>query len=148
MSNLRFTQCNEMFQGITSTLYKIGKGPTKSYEEITPEDLHRIQQYFQHDIMNKPDPKKLQRCVLFNILYYFCQCGRENLNTMKINTFQTDIDSDGKQFVIQSTHEQDKNHGVENRSVPNQGRMHENPGKNILLSCLLQNHLQPLPVQT
>ena len=117
-----------MFKGITKKVCKSGKGTIKQYDEITPGDLIKIQDYFTRNLMNKPDPKKLQHCVLFYIIF-FCHRGRENIYGMQVNTFNLYIDSNGKQFVYQDIQESDKNHGTDYREPANQGRMYENPSK-------------------
>ena len=38
---------------------------------ISEEDLNKISGYFNVDHTRKPDPKVLQQCVLFYILYFF-----------------------------------------------------------------------------
>ena len=74
-----FVKSNEMFKAICVEAKKKGKGVRNSYQPISPVDLERIAEYFYHDHMNKPEPRKLQQQMIFYIIYYFCRCGRENL---------------------------------------------------------------------
>ena len=128
ISDVRFSRANEMFKGVSKIARQTGKGSTKSYPVIAQEDLERIATYFLHDIMNEPDPKKLQRCVLFYIIYFFCRRGRENLYDMKTDTFAIGTDPDGRQFIYQAVDEMDKNHRYDNIEPANEGRIYEQTG--------------------
>lgn len=128
ISDERFKKTNEMFKAVTTRARKEGRGSTKNTPPIEPEDLPLITQYLQHDVMNNPDPKKVQQCVLFNIIYYFCRRGRQNIYDFKIDTFQIDCDPDGTHFVFQAIDEQDKNHGIYDDQPANDGRMYKQPG--------------------
>ena len=87
--------------------------------------------------MNHPDPRKLQRCVIFYIIYFFGRRGSKNLYEMQIDKFDIATDTDGKQYVFQAIDEFDKNHTIDNTEEANQGRMYENPGKkNIKISII------------
>ena len=129
ISSDKFVKANEMFRGVGKQLRIHGLGSTKSTPVITENDIQKISQYFHHDIMNKPDAKKIQRCVIFNIIYFFCRRGRENLYDMKWNTFQIDFDEDGHRYVYQAIDEHDKNHGIDNPDPANEAKMYENPCK-------------------
>ena len=107
-----FTEANERFKATLVECKKIGKGERKSTPVITEIDMERIAEYFDHDYMNNPDPRRLQQTVIFNIIYYFCQRGWENLYEMKLNTFQIVTEPDGTQYLVQAVDEMDKNHGI------------------------------------
>ena len=129
-----FVRSNEIFKGVLVDAGKHGK-PKKSTPKISQIDLERIGEYFQHDYMNNPNPKKLQQHLLFYILYYFCRRGRENLYEMKTDTFELVTEYDGTQNVKQAIEEIDKNHGPED-GPSNDGRMYEIPGKSVYFSLL------------
>ena len=129
ISNDKFVKANEMFQGVSKQLRMTGLGSVKSTPVITEEDLTKISEYFTHDIMNNPDPKKIQQCLIFYIIYFFCRRGRENLYEMKFNTFQVDLDSTGRRYVFQAIDEYDKNHGIDRNEPANEAKMFENPSK-------------------
>ena len=117
-----------MFKAVTVHSKKQGKGVRKSYPPITPIDMEMITEYFNHDHVTVPDPKRLQRHMLFYIIYYFCRRGRENLYEMKQDTFQLITENDGTQYIVQSIDEVDKNHGQQDSNPTNQGRMYGNSG--------------------
>ena len=131
ISDVRFSRANELFKGKSKVVCKEGKGSTKLYPVIADEDLERIATYFLHDVCNKPDPRKLQKCVLFYIIYFFCRRGRENLYQMSLNTFDIGTDPDGTQYIYQAVDEMDKNHEIDQKDPANQGRMYEKPGNKI-----------------
>ena len=56
IDNPAFIKANEMFRGVNKQKRIQGKGSTKTTPVICPEDLQSIYKYFQHDVMNKPDP--------------------------------------------------------------------------------------------
>ena len=122
-----FVRTNEMFKGVLVDAHKSGK-PKKSTPKISQIDLERIGEYFQHDYMNSPNPKKLQQNMVFFILYFFCRRGRENLYDMTIETFELVTEYDGTQYVKQSQEECNKNHGPDD-GPSNDGRMYEIKGK-------------------
>ena len=77
--------------------------------------------------MNRPNPKKVQQCVLFYALYIFCQRGRENLYDMQVDWFETHVDPDGTKYIVQVKDEMEKNHRSDDTTEINQARMYENP---------------------
>ena len=118
----RFSKANEIFKGVSKI------ATTKSYPVIEQQDLERIVAYFLHDIMNEPNPRKLQKCVLFYIIYFFIRRGCENLYEMQMNTFEIGTDPDGRQYIFQAIDEFDKNHRINDTESANQGRIYELPG--------------------
>ena len=123
-----FTEANERFKATLVECKKIGKGKRKSTPVISQIDMERIAEYFDHDHMNNPDPRKLQQTVIFNIIYYFCRRGRENLYEMKLNTFEIVTEPDGTQYLIQAVDEMDKNHGIADTKKNKEGRMYSTGG--------------------
>ena len=71
IANDKFVKVNEMFRGVDKQLRMSGLGSVKNTPVITEEDLSRIAQYFNHDIMNAPDSKKVQRCLIFTLFISF-----------------------------------------------------------------------------
>ena len=128
-----FTQVNEMFKAVTVQSKKHGKGVKKSYPPITQIDMERISEYFNHDHIADPSPKKLQRHLLFYVIYYFCHRGRENLYEMTKETFKLFVEYDSTEYVYQDQDETDKNHGPDDTNATNEGRMYGNTGKNMSL---------------
>ena len=115
---------------------------TCSYLTITAEDLERKAIYFLHDITNAPDLKRIQRCVLFYIICFFCHPGRENLYEIQVNTFDIGTDPDGHQFIYQAIDELDKNHRENDTDQANQGCTYEQTGKQISLLFFQMDNVQ------
>ena len=107
----------------------LDKGITKSTPHITKTDLKLIGDYFNVNHMMKPQPKTLQHAVQFFIMYFFCRRGEENLFEMTKDHFKIVTEYDGTQYVIQNIDEQDKNHGVKDTEMANQGKMFADPGE-------------------
>lgn len=85
ISDPRFVRCNEMFKGVTKQNKAKGKGIIQHKEPISSQDLERLQDYFSRYM--KPDATVLQRCVLFNLMFFLCRRGCENLTGMSKDTF-------------------------------------------------------------
>ena len=127
----RFVKANEMMKAVQVNSKKKGKGVCKSYPPITPIDLERIAEYFSHDHVTLPSPRKLQQNIIFYILYFFCRRGRENLHSMKTTTFRYICEPDGTEYFIQETDEMDKNHGIYDQNKTNEGRIYATGGKSL-----------------
>ena len=123
-----FTKANEALTATLVECKRLGKADTKPTKVISDPDLERIAEYFNHDYMNKPEPRRLQQNVIFNIIYYFCRRGRENLYSMMQTTFKVVVEPDGTEYMIQACDELDKNHGIENTTKNKQGRIYAKPG--------------------
>ena len=119
-----FIKANEMFKAVCVDAKKQGRGVKKSIPSITPIDLERIAEYFAHDHITNPDPRRLQQNIIFYIIYYFCRRGRENLYSMTKETFKIVVEPDGTEYIMQNIDELDKNHGIEDSDRTNDGRIY------------------------
>ena len=120
-----FTRANEAFTCLLIESKKKGKGITKSHTPITEVDLERIYEYFNHDHMSFPQPKRLQQQMIFYVIYYFCRRERENLYKMNRDTFKLVVEPTGEQYVMQDHDEIDKNHGIKDTTKNKQGKMYQ-----------------------
>ena len=89
-------KANLVFDSVQVKAKKEGKGVRDSTSVISPEDLRKIGEYFAVDHVTTPQPKHLQECVMFYIMYFFCQRGQENLKDMRVNHFKLITEADGK----------------------------------------------------
>ena len=128
ITNEKFIQCNEMFQGVTKKGKREGRGEVESKPPIEPEDMERLSQYFTKNMKSPPNPAKLQEIVLFNVIYFGGRRGRENLRNMKINTFEITKDAQNRQYIHQVIKEHDKNHTESDFQPSNEARIYEKPG--------------------
>ena len=124
-----FVKSNEMFKAVCVESKKNGKGIKRSYPPISQVDLECIAEYFCHDHVREPDPRRLQQNLVFYIIYFFCQRGHENLYTMKKSTFKIVTEPDGTEYVMQEMDEIDKNHGYDDDTRTNEGRMYATNGE-------------------
>ena len=130
-----FNIANTMFDSIQCKAKTIGKGVVKSTQVVTDEDLQLISTYLLVDHTKQPNPKVLQQCVLFYIMYFFCRRGQENLYEMTVDHFDLAVEPDGTRYIYQAIDEKDKNHTHKDTGETNQARMYEDPGKEIHLNC-------------
>ena len=82
--------------------------------------------------MSNPQPYILQHTVQFYLMYFFCHQGQENLYDMTKDHFKliTEV-ATGEQYLIQNIDEKDKNHGINETEMANQGKMYEDPSKYV-----------------
>ena len=94
----RFVTANLTVKAVLVELKKAGKGNVTHYEEITKEDLQLIYESFRPatDRNSPADPVNLQRKVLFDIMFYMCRRGGENIEQMTKETFRIEEDSKGR----------------------------------------------------
>ena len=79
-----FIQSNEVFDGCKAKAKKEGKGIKKKTEPILPQDMLKLGKYFEQDFELAPDQRKLQQCMMFYIIFFFCRRGQENLHDMTL----------------------------------------------------------------
>ncbi|XP_048757928.2 uncharacterized protein LOC125668156 [Ostrea edulis] len=107
---------------------KKGFGSVDHKPAISSEDLKQLYEP-NNTVFNTETPCGLQNKVWFDLMFYLCRRGRENLRNMTKSTFSTDIDACGREFVFQAIDEADKNH---RSSAPDEtvgeARMYSQPG--------------------
>ena len=131
ITDKNFTKPNLLFKGVQVLGKKEGRAVRKHTVPISDEDMLKLQNYFSIDHMNYPNPRVLQRNVMFNIMYYTCRRGSENLYYMEKDWFETIVTPSGERFIQQSHDELDKNHREDSDSIANQGRIYETGGTTL-----------------
>ena len=132
-----FADSNEIFVGKTRDNKEKGLGKIDNKPPIEDADMKKIADYFTKIMRGPPNPKALLQIVVFNILYYLCRRGRENLRSMTKTTFGVQIDpNNGRKYIFQQEDEADKNHGPSDTAIANQGRIYERPGNTTFRSIL------------
>lgn len=86
VSDPKFMRTNELFKGVQLQGKKAGKGTVKHKEHIESQDLERLHDYFSRYM--EPNPTILQEYVMFNVMYYLCRRGRQNLATLRVDMFE------------------------------------------------------------
>ena len=124
-----FSKSNLLSKGVQVRGKKDGLGVRRSTVPISDPDMIKLGNYFNVDHMNTPNPKVLQKNVIFNLMYYTCRRGHENLYTMEKDWFKTVVTPTGECYIEQCRDELDKNHREDVTSIPNMGRIYERKGK-------------------
>lgn len=134
ISSEKFLRANEIFQGVQTINKQFGKGNIVNKPPIDDADLAKITEYFETGMNGPTNPALLQEICLFYMVLYMCRRGRENLRSMKKNTFSLDTDpEDGREFIFQQIDEAEKNHGHKDTGKSNDGRKNEVPGTSTVL---------------
>ncbi|XP_014672132.1 PREDICTED: uncharacterized protein LOC106812703 [Priapulus caudatus] len=77
---------------------------------------------------------------MFEILFYFCRRGRENMRDLKVSDFEVASDEIGRRYVREKTSEQTKNHtGITNESEGDGARMYATGTKMCLRQYNVNN---------
>ena len=108
--NQMFKRANEVFTAQLVHLKKIGLAKIDHKPAISKNDLEALYSSGVFDI-NKP--ATLLNKVFFEIMYYLCRRGRENLRKLTKESFKVNVGDDGKKFVTLEKDELTKNHGVD-----------------------------------
>ena len=105
-----FASSKTVYKAVGVELKKRGKGAVDHKPNISDDDMAKL--YDENNIVFNPYcPGGLQRKVWFDLMYFLCRRGRENLREMKKGTFVAAKDTNGKEYVYQALDEADKNHG-------------------------------------
>jgi hypothetical protein len=123
-----FRKANEVFQAVSVGLKRIGLAKV---DHTPPIEENELKQIYYSSALTKKTPECLQLKVWFDIMYFLCRRGRENLRTMNKETFRIAKDNKNREYVYQHVDKLDKNH--RENTDPNQsgtdGRMYSVPGK-------------------
>ena len=138
-----FKASNTCFKNVLIKIKQSGKGNITHYPEIEPEDLRKLYASFD---LNTPDG--LQEKVLFDIMFFLCRRGRENLRAMTKSSFFVGHDATGKQYVYQVGSEVDKNHSVADApfDTTGEGRIYETKSERCPVASFIKylEHLHPI----
>lgn len=88
-----FISSNKMLKVMVGKFIKEG-GKIQHFSPIERTDLDKLSKYF-----DRSTPKSLQDEIIFNIIYYFGQRGRENIRMLKRSDFRIETSSTGSRFV-------------------------------------------------
>ena len=105
--NHGFNQAKEIFKAQSVLLKKQGLCQVSHYSPICEEDLRTL---YKSDTFCLNTTKSLQRKVFFDIIYYFCWRGRENLRELTKYGFEVRKNKDNTEYVVKVSDELSKNH--------------------------------------
>jgi hypothetical protein len=125
-----FSYSTKVFKAAVKDLRRQGLGSVKHHVPITRADMTKL--YSGDTVVFYMDtPNGLLNKVWFEVMYFLCRRGQENLRAMTIETFELSTDSTGKRYIFQKTDELDKNHRDTTTGTVTQGRMYELQGMRI-----------------
>jgi hypothetical protein len=125
-----FRKANGNYHAALNELKAEGKGNTVHYPAICDKDLEKL---YTSEELNVSYPRGLFNKVQFDIRYYFCRRGQENIRCMTKDTFKVENDSTtDRKYVVKVRDELTKNHcGNDGESFS--GFMPEKPGAQTAL---------------
>ena len=105
-------ESSKVFKAVVTDLKRKWFGGVDHKPPIAIQDLKKLYDINQpFKVFDIETPVGLQRKVFFDIMFYLCRRGRENLREMSKATFAVGYDAEGLQFIHQVKDEADKNHG-------------------------------------
>ena len=121
-----FKEVNDVFTGVKAYLKKQGKGSVKQKPIIEPDDIKML---YESDVLVVTNPRTLQNKVFFELLFYLCRRGQQNLPMLTPEHFQV-VTEDGRRYLVQVKDELLKNHREDDdqESSVDAGRLPEIPG--------------------
>ena len=135
VKDAEFRESHEAFRGALRELKDEGKGAVNHHPEILPADLQKLTASF-----STGSPALLQEKVQFEIRFYFCRRGAENMHKMTKDTFEVKQSPEGERYVCQVKDELNKNH-QENCKESYSGYMPEKRGSK---DCPVQSYVMYL----
>ena len=81
----------------------MGKGAVQHHPEISLTDLPKLYASF-----NVESPAGLQDKAMFDILFFMCHPGRDNLRELTNQTFKLNTDVEGDIYIYQAVDELEK----------------------------------------
>ena len=118
----QFNDADSLFINILRDIKATGKGEIELYPEIEPDDIRKLYASFDNSTL-----AVMQEKVSFDIIFYLCHRGRENLRKMTKSSYYVSHDATGKQYIYQCGDELNKNHNI--GDTPNdtngEGRIYE-----------------------
>lgn len=121
-----FAQANLAFSAKQANLKRGGYGDTQHYPPIDENDIDKL---YRSGIFDEDTPSGLQSKVWFELMYYICRRGRENLRKLEKDHFAITEDSNGRRYVYQCKDEMSKKiRGDNMKSRVDAGRMYATDG--------------------
>ena len=142
MGNAEFGPSKNIFMAVQADLKKKSLGSTDHIPPISRRDLTKI----YNTAFDVDTAVGLQMKVWFDITFFLCRRGRENLREMTTSTFAIAENSSGRRYLYQAVDEMDKNHRVANtEETVGEARMYSTSGPMCPIATWLKylSKLQP-----
>ena len=115
-----FDEANSVYQAQCTALKKNGRAKTEHKPPITDEDIKKL---YKSGVFSTDSPTTLQNKVFFEVMFYFCRRGRQNLRELKKDDFTINVNTNGRRCVIKTKDELTKNHRVNDAQAEEGGMM-------------------------
>lgn len=125
-----FANANSVFLAQKALNKKEGKGSTHSHPPIEESDLKRLYDPVpENKVFDQSSAAGLQRKVFFELSFYICRRGRENMRVLTREHFTISSDTTGR-YLHQVKDEFLKNHREDDSKMQEGGRMYATGGAN------------------
>ena len=117
-----FDEANSVHEAQCVALKKRGLVKTEHKPPIADEDIKRL---YESGVFNTDNPTALQNKVFFEIMFFFCRRGRQNLRELKRDDFAIKTNPQGLRCVVKKngrTHEKPPRKRRSSRRRGNNGR--------------------------
>ena len=95
-----FAYSTNVFTASVTDLQRKGLGTINHHIPITKDDMAKLYRG-EAIVFDDKAPNGLLNKVWFELMYYLCRRGQENLISMTKKTFEVAVDSTGKRYVYQ-----------------------------------------------
>lgn len=120
-----FAQANLSFAANQAKLKREGLGDTTHYVPIDEDDMTKLYES-ESGVFDIDTPEGLQNKVWFELMFFICRRGRENLRKLEKDHFAIATDANGRRYVYQCKDEMTKKiRGDSMKSRVDGGRMYE-----------------------
>ena len=121
-SHKEFDEANSVYEAQCVALKKRGLAKTEHKPPIADEDIKRL---YESGVFNTDSPTTLQNKVFFEIMFFFCRRGRQNLRELKWDDFDIKKNPQVLRCVVKKngrTHEKPPSKRCSSRRRGNDGR--------------------------
>ncbi|XP_028415787.1 uncharacterized protein LOC114539361 [Dendronephthya gigantea] len=138
-----FDEANKVYEAQCVALKKRGLAKTEHKPPIADEDIKKL---YESGVFNTDSPATLQNKVFFEIMFFFCRRGRQNLRDLKKDDFVIITNPQGQRCVVKKTDELTKNHRVNDAQAEEGGMMVANGSPYCPVHSFEKylNHLNPV----
>ena len=106
------TECKRSNEVFTAQLVHLKKIGLAKIDHKPPLSQHDLALLYTSGVFAINTPSSLQKRVFFEVLFYLCRRGRENLRLLTKDSFKINDGEDGMRYVTLEKDELTKNHRV------------------------------------
>ena len=125
IKDVEFNGANRVYGAQRLEPKKQGLAKTEHKPPIADEDTEKL---CRCSIFNTENPSTLRNKVFFEIMLFFCRCGRQNFRQLKKTDFEIKVNLEGKPCVVKTNNELTKNHREHDLQAEEGGMMIANDG--------------------